>query len=360
MTDFPIQDVFAPLGWIFVVLLAANVVLYAFLIGLHEKWWVYRHRREHIRERLAPIVERLVSGADAEQASDELRPVVASLSRAERPVGAWLLKDMTRDADEQTLHRVSQILDESGATELAERSTRRRTAWRRALACEILGAIGAERSVPVLVERLDDGRGEVRMAAARALGTMGSPLAAPALTSAFLERSKVPTGVAYDALRGLGRHGAAAFHEGLRSRDPTVRVASCFGIAALTGSNDGDVLTGVLEDDNNIRVRAAAVKALGVIGGTTPPRVLLDAVDDPEIRVRREAVAALGVFDDPGAVDTLAVTADDPDREIALRSAESLIALRDRPRAGAAAAAALTSSTAWSVDYARTISELTA
>lgn len=362
MPDFPIRDVFAPLGWVFLVLLTANLVLFVLLLVLREKWRLFSRRRERIRERLAPILERLVSGADREPMTEELRLVIASLGREERPVAAWLLRDLTRDADEQTRDRIGDILEESGAIELAKRSTRRRTPWRRALGCEILGAIGAERSVPVLVERLHDRRSEVRMAAARALGAIGSPAGAPALTSVFLERKAVPTGVAYDALRALGRHGAGAFDEGLRSRDPTVRVASCFGVAALAREDGGAAsvaaLVRLLNGDGNVRVRTAATKALGVVGGTTPPRVLLDAVHDPEVRVRREAVAALGRFDEPDSVTTLAELSGDPDREVALRCAESLLALRDRPRAGSAARAALASSSAWSVEYARTISEL--
>lgn len=248
--------------------------------------------------------------------------------------------------------------------ELTERSTRRWMPWRRVLACEILGTLGAERSVPVLVERLEDHRSEVRLAAGRALGTVGSPAAAPSLTSVFLERRAVPTGVAYDALRALGPHGSEAFRRGLSSPDPTLRIASCLGVAALAGAGNGaaavEAVAGLLAADDNTRVRTAAAKALGVIGGTAPPRALVEAAADPELRVRREAVASLGVFDDPDSVELLAAAAGDPDREVALRSAEALLALRARPAAGGVAGAAFSASSAWSVDYVRTISELAA
>ena len=103
-----------------------------------------------------------------------------------------------------------------------------------------------------------------------------------------------------------------------------------------------------------------ATKALGVIGGTKPPRALVEAADDAEVRVRREAVAALGFFDDPQSVELVSAATRDADREIALRSAEALLALSSRPAAGKAARAAVASSSAWSVDHARTISELAA
>jgi HEAT repeat protein len=364
MPDFPIRDVFAPLGWIVLVLFAANVVLFALLVVLRENWVFFRRRRDRIRARLAPVVERLVSAIDPDRTTEELRPLIASMDRQERPVAAWLLRDLTRDADPRTIERVREILDETGAIELAERSTRRWMPWRRALACEMLGAIGAERSVPVLLERLDDNRGEVRMAAARALGAIGAPGAAGALTSVFLSRTAVPTGVAYDALRALGPAGAPAFHRGILSDDPTVRLASCFGVA-WQAREHGDTsavtkLTRVLETDENVRVRTAATMALGLVGGTTPPRALVDALRDPQIRVRREAVAALGGFDEPDVVDELAELTGDPDREVALRAAEALVAFSKRPRAGAAASDALATASAWSVDYARTTSELAA
>jgi hypothetical protein len=139
-------------------------------------------------------VARLASGDDAERVAQELRPVIEGLGQQERPVVAWLLRDLSRAADGETRSRVREILDETGAVELAERGTRRWMPWRRALACEVLGSMGAERSVPVLVERLGDRRGEVRATAARALGAIGSPAAAAPPTAIFLERRDVPTG----------------------------------------------------------------------------------------------------------------------------------------------------------------------
>ena len=361
MPDFPVRDVFDPLGWAFLVLLVANLVLFIVLVVLRENWVFYERRRAPIRERLEPVIERLVEGRDPEDTAAELERIVAGLGRTSRPVAAWLLRDLTRGADAKTRARVREVLERCGAIDAAEEGTRRWMPWRRALACEILGTIGAERSVPVLIDRLGDDRLEVRIAAARALGAIGAPQAGSALTSLFLERKAVPMGVAYDALRRLGSPGADAFSHGLEGGDPTVRLASCLGLAA-TAAGDRAVaaLTRVMERDDNVRVRTAAAHALGVIGGGSPPAALLRAARDPDLRVRREAVAALASFDDPESVKALAESPGDPDREIALRSATSLLRLGDSPRAGAAARAALDASHAWSADYVRTIKELAA
>jgi HEAT repeat protein len=357
---FAFLEVFRPFGWIFLVLLAANVVLFALLVLLREQWAFLARRRKRVRSRLAPLYEPLVDGSDPEQVVADLRPILAGLGRQERAVAAWLLIDLSRDSDEATHRRLRESLDESGAIEVAERGTRRWMPWRRALACEILGSFGVERSVDALIERLDDTQSEVRIAAARALGEIGSPAAAPALSSLFLERRAVPTGVSHDALRNLGPAGASAFERGLESPDPTVRVASCFGCAAHGGRAMAEALAALLERDENIRVRTAAAKGLGVMGGPAPPRALLEAAMDPEVRVRREAVAALGSFDEPSAVGVLADAVEDPDRELALRAAESLVALAERPRAGQPARAALAAASAWSVDYSGTIAALSA
>jgi hypothetical protein len=47
--DFPINDVLAPVGWIFLALLALNLVLFAALVVLREQWSLLAYRREKIR-----------------------------------------------------------------------------------------------------------------------------------------------------------------------------------------------------------------------------------------------------------------------------------------------------------------------
>ena len=362
--DLPGHDLLEPFGWTLLGLLALNALLFL-LIVVHRQYWLFlARRRDRIGARLAPFVERLTCEGDPQLIGEQLRPVIASLGREERPVAAWLLCDLMRGASEPTRASVQEVLRETGAIELVERGTRRRTPWRRALACEILGTIGAERSVPVLVERLGDRRREVRTAATRALGAIGSTAGAPALTTMFLECTGVPTGVAYDALRALGPGGGETFRRGLESPSPVVRVASCFGIAALAAEGDETAaverLVGVLAEDRDARVRSAAAKALGVVGGAAPPPALVGAVDDPELRVRREAVGALGSFDAPLSADLAADATLDVDREVALRAAESLLALSSAPRAGQEARAALISASAWSIAYVRTTAELNA
>jgi HEAT repeat protein len=97
------------------------------------------------------------------------------MDAAHRPVAAVLIIDLMREASTRAqTDAVRQTLVNSGIVELGEKGTRRLSPWRRALACELLGKIGAARSVPALCTRLDDRRPEVRTAAVRALGDIGS------------------------------------------------------------------------------------------------------------------------------------------------------------------------------------------
>ena len=350
---------FESVGWIFVGLLVLNVVLFAAIVRQREQWALHQRLRERIRARLAPVTGRLLDGGNPERDAEELRPVIAGLGRHSRPVAAWVVLDGLREADEATRAAVVRVLRESGAVEIAERATRRRVPWRRALACEFLGTIGTEQSVGVLVERLHDKRAEVRAAAARALGELGHPAAAGPLKALFLGHERVPIGVANDALSRLGPVGAEAFREGLPSPESTVRVTSCFGIAGDADPARWAEARALLEQrlraDEEPRVRSAAASAMRWLPAEDAPAALIDALGDPAPAVRRAAAMSLGAFDDPAAVEPLAGMVSDQDRETALRSAESLLALSKGARSGEPSRRALAASRAWTVESVRAV-----
>jgi HEAT repeat protein len=347
-----------------VVLAAAAVTI--FVLGLvvlrHLQWTRAARRREKVRAELEPIFARFLATEDQAQLEEEFHASLGRLDAAHRPVAAVLIIDLMREATSHAqTEGVRQALVESGLVELGEKGTRRFSPWRRALACELLGKIGAPRSVPALLERLEDRRPEVRIAAVRALGDIGSAEAAPALSRAFLERRVAPTSFLNDALRRIGGGVVGpTFERGLVSADTVVRISACFGMAASAATHGSAVvrLAEVLATDSEARVRTAAASSLGIAGGGNAPPALVAATADPDHQVRRSAVKALGRFDDPMTPDALDTCTEDEDREVAIRSAEALLALAKRPRAGAEARARLESSSAWAVDYARTVAEV--
>jgi HEAT repeat protein len=200
------------------------------------------------------------------------------------------------------------------------------------------------------------------MAAVQALGDIGSPEAVPALGEAFLTRRVAPTDVIMDALRRIGGDAATVFERGLGSTDPIVRISSCYGLVATAEERDSCVfrLAVALDADSDPRVRAAAAAALGILGGDDAPAALRRATTDEDVHVRRASVKALGSFDDPRTGQTLDECTEDEDRDTALRAAEALLALARRPHAAPEARALLEASSAWAVEYARTVAEVSA
>lgn len=349
--------------WILAGSVAVIVILMTIGAWRHFESVRADHRRERVRGELGPMFSRFRETSDSKQLADELRPTILRMDAGHRPVAALLTIDLmdaaSSPAEKEALRHA---LDEAGIIELGERGTRRFSPWRRALACETLGKVGAQRSVPALLDRLTDRRPEVRMAAVRALGDIGSDDAVPALGEAFLERRVAPTDVINDALRSIGREAGTVFERGLVTTDPAVRVSSCFGLAAIAAQRPGAAwrLAEVLALDSDVRVRAAAAAALGIVGGDEVPDPLLAAANDPEVAVRRAAVRALGSFDDPRSGPKLDERTEDEDRETAIRAAEALLALADRPRAASEARALMESSSAWAVEYALRVAEVSA
>jgi len=365
MAGVPVLVLVAPLRltvWILAVAAAAIVVLMAIGISRHLETVEAGRRRERVRAELGPLFSRFLQSQHPVDLADELRPAFSRMDATHRPVAAVLVTDVMSEASPSQKEELRDALDEAGLVELGHPGTRRFSPWRRALACEMLGKIGAPRSVPVLLARLKDRRPEVRTAAVQALGDIGSAEAVPALSEALLERRVAPTNIVNYALRRIGREAMPTFERGIGSTDPIIRISSCFGLSAAATERDACAfrLAVVLDTDSDTRVRAAAAAALGILGGDDAPVALRRATTDPDVHVRRSSVRALGSFDDPASVQTLDERTEDEDRETAIRAGEALLALARRPRAAPEARACLESSSAWAVEYAQTVAEVSA
>jgi HEAT repeat protein len=348
--------------WVLVITTLIVVILLALVAARHLEVARAARRREHVRAELEPVFAEFLESENATDLAGELRPIMHRMDAAHRPVAAVLMIDlMTQASTPAQTAELRREFDESGLTDLAERGTRRLSPWRRALACELLGKIGAARSVPALLRRLDDRRPEVRSAAVSALGEIGSADAVRALTDAFLTRRAAPTNIVNNALRKIGGDAVIAFERGVDSTDPIVRVSSCFGLSEAEERDRATArLAELLASDPNSGVRTAAAAALGIAGGDEAPAPLVAATTDPDVQLRRSAVKALGSFDDPTTCTALETCMEDDDREVALRAAESLLALAGRPRAAPDARAHLRASPAWAVQYVRTVAEVSA
>jgi len=284
---------------------------------------------------------------------------IAALNELERPIAAVMLIERLRPASEEERTQSLAALREAGVVDSIARSAGGWMPWRRALAVRTLGWIGAEETVPVLIQRLADRNRYVRESAVRALGRIGDSRVLPSLAELFRTPGRVGSGVVYDALVAFGSDAEPVFVGALGSETASVRVASCFGVAALSESDSAQPLLQPLLGDRVPAVRSAAAEALGQVGGELLPDALAHASRDEQATVRSAATGALGAYDDPRSVELALHALLDSDRETAVRAAESLVRLSRRPWAGAAARQALVrEEAAWPVERAFVLASL--
>jgi HEAT repeat protein len=187
---------------------------------------------------------------------------------------------------------------------------------------------------------------------------LGDERALPPLADLFLNPGRAGAGIVYEALLALGDASVPVFREGLSSAEESVRVTSCFGIAAAVEPEAARPELERMLADPAGEVRAAASETLGRIPGATAPGALVQATRDDAPSVRRAAVSALGSYDDSRSLPFLLAALDDPERDVALRAGESLVRLGRLRAAGAQARAAMDETEAWPLETALVLDSL--
>jgi HEAT repeat protein len=322
------------------LLLLLNVLVIVGVYAGRLRGSMRRRGARRFRGHVAQVLAQLDSST-ASRDPHWLRKQISEFDELERPIAATLLIEQMKLASEDERRFTLAALREAGAIDELVRRTKAWMPWRRALAIRTLGWVGAAEAVPMLIERLSDRSRDVREAAIRALGRIGEPTALPHLKALFADPGRVGAGVVYDALVALGPEAEPVFVEGLRSQIESVRVAACFGIAALADPSPARSLLEPLLDDGTEPVRAAAAESLGQVGGQAVSPALARAVGDERSAVRAAAVRALGSYDDPQAVEIAVEALGDPDRDTAVCAGETLVRLARGDAAAPAAVEAL-------------------
>jgi HEAT repeat protein len=334
------------------VLVALNVLLVVLVHGRRIRQSVRRSRERRFQAQLDEVMAKLDHPPSLRDRL-WLRWQLAGFDELQRPLAAVALIERLRPASAEERRETLTTLREVGAVELLVASTGSRIPWRRALAVRTLGWVGAEETVPVLIERARDRNRYVREAAVRALGRVREQQALPLLGELLRAPGRAAPGVVYDALISFGIAAAPTFAGALRSEFESVRVASCYGVAAVSEPTQAAAELEPLLADTEAPVRAAAAEALGRVGGGSLPAGLARASHDEVATVRVAATRALGVFDDPQAVELAVNALLDPDRDTAVSAGESLVRLARRPASAAAAEEALArSARSWPVERA--------
>lgn len=151
--------------------------------------------------------------------------------------------------------------------------------------------------LPILAQALKQEPPKVRAAAVRALGQMDSAIAFPYLLSALNDSD---TWVRYYAARAIGWHG---YPEALETLEQVVlfdtayhvRAAAIEALGRVGGAHAVSILAPLVESvDSNSDLARAALTALGQIGHPNSLAPLLSAIRSPDSERRIWAIRALG------------------------------------------------------------------
>lgn len=202
--------------------------------------------------------------------------------------------------------RLVGLLEARGLVDRARRRTRSWSAFRRAHAAELLGAVGDPRLLPDLLRLCRDRVPEVRVAAARAAGKLGNPQAVPLLVGSLSGPRPVPASVVTMALVHLGPSAATHLRPLLGSASAPHRAAAAQVLGVFGDLASTSQLAALVRQDPDDSVRLAAAVALGRIGSPAGVRPLACALaaGHPDA-LRMAAAASLGRIGGSAAIRAL-------------------------------------------------------
>ena len=194
----------------------------------------------------------------------------------------------------------------------------------RVAAAALLGRLGDGRAVAPLVELLDAADAELAAAAAGSLGALGDPAAIDRLLALFAHQRASVRQAAISAVNAIGAESTAAE---IRARltDPDPRVRECaVRVAGYFGFPDCAAPTLAAIDDEHEDVRRAVIEQLPVIRDPQSMPALVTAMSTDSARNRAAAAHAAGFAEDASTEQALVRALDDPDAWVRYFSAGSI------------------------------------
>lgn len=122
---------------------------------------------------------------------------------------------------------------------------------------------------------------------------------------------------------GVGAEAERNFAE-LSSEDPTLRIKAIMALVQLRAPETVQRLRSLNDREDNPRVRAALVLALGLLGGADEVPVVRKCLTEKDPRVRANALEALKMLGGVAAVSDIAALLRDPDRRVKDLALETL------------------------------------
>lgn len=180
----------------------------------------------------------------------------------------------------------------------------------REAAAAMLGEMGSDQSLRVLVRKARDPDAPVRRAAIAALGRMGTDALKP-LTSLLEDRDAEACKAAAEVLATLGPQAVETLVRRLRSsREPELRAIICHALARAHAFAAGDTLVAVMEGDRDADVRLAAAAALAQLSRPEGLQALHDTLAGGDEEMRAQAAEALADLGDVAALSLLPLVDD--------------------------------------------------
>lgn len=265
------------------LLFAGNLLFILVLVVRRSYLGREERRRERLPTQLRPAALAFVEGDDAS---------VPEYHGVEAEVFAEILGGYARLLRGEPRERIAAYFEATGGVDEQLRRLRSRRAWRRATAAFTLGDMSSPRAVPELLFALDDRSRDVRMAAARSLGRLGSVAAIEPLVEAGIA-GRLPRDVAGLALFDLGPNAVPSLLELSASDDPRIRASALELVGLIGAAGDAQPVLAHLTDAA-ATVRAASADALGRLGAGEAHDALVHALEDRVPDVRAAAARALG------------------------------------------------------------------
>ena len=221
---------------------------------------------------------------------------------------------------------LTNLLDERGFTTCTLRQTSRRGRDRRALAAELLGAIGSPEARRRLEQlTLKDRSVEVRVVATRALGRVGGAQAATTLLRSLAHPHPLPEGIVAMALLDVGAEAIPSLRETLRSESAAQRSMATEVLGPLAAMAAWRDIVMLLEDVD-LHVRVNAVRTLGQLGVPNAGDAIARCLEPAEPAALRAEAArrALGQIGADRYVPLLVAGVENSEYSVAHNSAEAL------------------------------------
>lgn len=281
------------------VLLLGVLIVYILLRrAAAATWTAYRRRRRASLER--SLTEWLASGTGPAPA-----PIARPRSFVDRDILMDLCLDLLPVAKGSAAVRLRYWLRDSGMVASWNRELGSRSQWKRSRAAERLAAAHPPESIESLIGALDDPIFDVRMRAAKALGSVGGKRARRALIEALTDSNRWSVIRIADLLAEMGTEVVSDLVAAYPQMTRDARLAA-LDLMARGGTSSAMpfLIEQMLDLDRDVRARAAA--ALGRIGDSRAHLPLRLALNDAEWPVRAIAAKSIGMLKAGDAIDDLA------------------------------------------------------